>query len=583
MAEDLMRKWKATAEKDLLHEDYSDFLGVNKGLQKFIESNDDLTESSILAQVALLNAALRHQFQGTFMYFDSERAKQCLSRFDYVLGQLAALKKSETSDQLHYYAKSSFYYRLGDYHLATLIKTNVESVDQSHLSVVVCCYSFALYHLLKGRAVTDLKTSSDQFNMLELSLLISGNLKYIGGAKALKDFMASKDLLQRMLRNAFYEKSQAFPSSNDKSFIMSDVPEVATNFVLPNVDCLKVLSEIWSSRRKTIFLNRFLWIYFNIKDLKKDGFLDDVTKLERLPKSMNLGLSIKEFTAFDLKVLLFRLSEHFNRTLNNALLLGKCVMLPSHFYPLLHKHVIRLWKILNDVVDQKSVGTSEEIHFTSALEEIRMDVVYECDKIGLLNTVGYLTEKIKISKDKEKKLYITLFDRYTQIMTQAVKGHKYSDNASCFFPHKQQLKIKMAQVWIEKGNKEKAEGLIKELAENPQNLDVVAQIEEKMREKKLVSTSPNTSQANSSILSFDTCDDSFMTAYSNGSSENGSNDTLEQSGFQIIDHPDDTAKKIQEARAKKYEKLTEIMDVYLKIAQTELDQLKKYAEQIGAV
>uniref|UniRef100_A0A1I7RNV6 CHAT domain-containing protein n=1 Tax=Bursaphelenchus xylophilus TaxID=6326 RepID=A0A1I7RNV6_BURXY len=604
--EELIKKWNKTAEDDLLHDDYSDFLSLNRGLQSYIDTNDKLCEPSFRSQVALLNASLLHQFNGCFVFFDTERAKQCLTRFDYLIGLSTTLEKTKSLISFQSYAKSCFYYRLGDYHLATLLRTNAETVDQTHLCIVVTCYAFGLHHLTNGKAVADLKTVAERLNLLELVLLINGNLKYIGGQKVLRDFIKSEDLVSKVMRSAFFNKSQFYPTNNDKSFIISDVADLSEKFSLPSVDCLKLLPEIWNARKYKSFLNRFLWIMYNIQPIHKDDFLDGVGNIQKLPGDLNMGFDMRNFSILDLKLLIFRLSDHFHRSLNNSVLHGKGVHLPSHFYPLLHKQVIRLWNILNNICDgdsKKKIQKTDEIHFTTALEEVRMDVVYISDKIGLVNSTVYLGEKAKkASTPEETNAYITLFDRYWQVAISAVTNQPYSEQPSSFFPviksHSPNIidddllefKVKLirAEVLLVKGDKLAAEEIVSGIKDEFKENEHVVRVKGII---KHVTVSPNTSasQFNSTILTYDTLDDSFMTAQCNLSvSSASSNGTLEKSssGFQIIDHPDKKSsetQKRQEFLNKKHERLIGVMDNHLAKVRLELEQIKRYAAALSSM
>lgn len=87
------------------------------------ESSKPLTEDTYRAQVCLLNAALLLQLQGAFHFFEANRAKQCFARFDALLLESGKLQQTSALKEFHGFAKSAFYFRLGDVHLVNLLKS----------------------------------------------------------------------------------------------------------------------------------------------------------------------------------------------------------------------------------------------------------------------------------------------------------------------------------------------------------------------------------------------------------------------------------------------------------------------------
>lgn len=157
-----------------------------------------MTEASYRAQVALLNASLVHQFEGACFNIGPKRfqdnlAKLALNlmfiltlffRFDQLIVASELLPKTPTLKEFQRYAKSCYYYRIGDYLLLSM-KPAPDTFDKNQFLAGLCAYAVSLAHQFNEFDPQETYAPHEAFNILELRVLLAQNQVFGGGINAI--------------------------------------------------------------------------------------------------------------------------------------------------------------------------------------------------------------------------------------------------------------------------------------------------------------------------------------------------------------------------------------------------------------
>ncbi|KAI6213387.1 hypothetical protein M3Y94_00144300 [Aphelenchoides besseyi] len=359
-------------------------------------------------------------------------------KFDLVISQSASLRTSPSLVEFQRYAKSCLYYRLGDY-LLTPVKPMHDIVDQTQFITALCAYALALDYLCRGSTSHDISTAAEAFNVLELNIVLASSLSSIGGQARLQEALLHEKLPNRLIRNLLTgdtHESAVLP------FVQADALERVRGLEIPKIEVKKLLAQIWQVRRQSVFLKRFLWIRAQVK-FDDDDFLDNlVTRFIRYPRSISLMYNVQDFSLFDLKLIIYRMSAYQEMQFLHYKIGDRFFSYPPHFQTGVNKKFVKIWSIVNvllDFGDYRRDKSSDQITFVSTLEEARLNITYESDKNNLAKSAAYLWSKIKNQNlnQETRQLIIDLFFRYTGTV---ITNHSASATQhSALFPPSQSM------------------------------------------------------------------------------------------------------------------------------------------------
>ncbi|KAI6189310.1 hypothetical protein M3Y99_01945100 [Aphelenchoides fujianensis] len=586
-------RWEEIAKGDLLDAAFGEYLSVNKGIQAFSElKGSPLTESAYRAQAALLNAALVNQLEGVLHHTATKRFQDLFQRLDLLISQSSTLPKTPTLIEFQRYAKSSLYYRLGDF-LLTPAKPNNDGVEKSQFLSAMCAYALALDYLCRGTASHEITSAAEAFNVLELHILLSTNLPHIGGQEALREALLSDKLAQRLTRPLNLLEGG---NAAGLSFVHTDAAERARGLEIPKLEVRKLLAHVWPARRHSCFLKRFLWIRARVH-VDDDDFLDTlVTRFIRFPRSLALMYSVSDFSLLDLKLMIFRMSAYREQADMHFKIGDRSLAYPPQFQTGGNKEFTKIWAIVNvlaDNGDYRRDKGSDQILFVTTLEEIRRAVSYESDKTNLARTAAYLWNKIKRSPPlplEQRQLLADLFVRYAEsVIAESSAAHHRSSVfpplASSGGEHENEEELNdqifylLAQNAVLQSDYATAESHVLNIRDGSQYKDNAQALLSRMRQRSSKNGSPN------SLGSFQLVDDVNLQAVE----EDGSMDetfltcnapaadaTADRTA-QLLDATGGTLgapKRADELSANEREGLAQLFDEYIHSIRRQIDELK---------
>lgn len=147
----------------------------------------------------MLNASLIHQFDGACYGIGSKRFQDNFTSFDTLLVASEKLPKTANLTEFQRYAKSCFYYRIGDFLLLSSFKQ--DSFDKNQFATALCAYAIALDHQIGQSDAGEIHLSAESFNILELKLLLSQNLSAAGGIASIVEALRNNEVRNIYLVN----------------------------------------------------------------------------------------------------------------------------------------------------------------------------------------------------------------------------------------------------------------------------------------------------------------------------------------------------------------------------------------------
>ncbi|KAI6175245.1 hypothetical protein M3Y99_01979000 [Aphelenchoides fujianensis] len=588
---DQTERWEEIAKGDLLDAAFGEYLSVNKGIQAFLElKGSPLTEGSYRAQVALMNAALVNQLEGVLHHTATKRFQDLFQRLDLLISQSSTLPKTPTLIEFQRYAKSSLYYRLGDF-LLTPAKPNNDGVEKSQFLSAMCAYALALDFLCRDTASHEITSAAEAFNVLELHVLLSAHLPHVGGPEALREALLSDQLAQRLSRPLNLRDGE---QAAGLSFVHADAAERARGLEIPKLDVRKLLAHVWPARRHSCFLKRFLWIRARVH-VDDDDFLDAlVTRFARFPRSLALMYSVSDFSLLDLKLLIFRMSAYREHSDTHFKLGDRSLAYPPQFQTGGNREFAKIWAIVNvlaDNGDYRRDKGSDQILFVTTLEEIRRAVSYESDRTNLARTAAYLWGKIKKSPPlplEQRQLLVDLFVRYAESVIAEPAGALHRSSVFPPLPNNEQADEEelhdqmfylLAQNAVVQSDYATAESHVLSIREGSAYKDNAQALLSRVRQRSSKNGSPN------SLGSFQLVDDvQLQTAEEDGSGDETfltcnapAVDATADRTAQLLDATGGTLgapQRAEELSADEREGLAQLFDQYIHSTRRQIDQLK---------